>query len=134
MKVECYPESIKIINIDAKEYKVGDVIELKTEIIPSNSTRSITWSSSDEKVATVSVTGKVTFYSKGTVKISINDIRGKGDSVEFNVVGKKNGNKIENNNEKNTFKGWIIFWVIMIGIGAVIPLVLRIVQKKKLYK
>lgn len=132
--VECYPESIKITNTEAKEYKIGDVIELKTEIIPSNSTRSITWSSSDEKIATVSITGKVTFYSKGTVKISIKDVRGKGDSVEFNVVEKKNENKIENNNEKNTFKGWIIFFSIMIGIGAVIPFVLRVIQKKKLYK
>lgn len=132
--VECYPESIKITNTEAKKYKVGDVIELKTEIIPSNSTRYITWSSSDEKIATVSIIGKVTFYSKGTVKISIKDVRGKGDSVEFNVVEKKNENKIENNNEKNTFKGWIIFSSIMIGIGAVIPFVLRVIQKKKLYK
>lgn len=117
--VECYPESIKITNTEAKEYKVGDVIELKTEIIPSNSTRSITWSSSDEKIATVSITGKVTFYSTGTVKISAKDIRGKSDSIEFNVV------------EKNTFKGLIVFFIIMFGIGAVIPFVLHTIEKKR---
>lgn len=117
--VECYPESIKITNTEAKEYKVGDVIELKTEIIPSNSTRSITWSSSDEKIATVSLTGKVTFYSTGTVKISAKDIRGKSDSIEFNVV------------EKNTFKGLIVFFIIMFGIGAVIPFVLHTIEKKR---
>lgn len=58
MNVVCYPESIKITNYENREYTVGNVIELSTEILPSNSSRSITWSSSDEKIATVSLTGK----------------------------------------------------------------------------
>lgn len=119
MNVVCYPESIKITNYENREYTVGNVIELRTEILPSNSSRSITWSSSDEKIATVSLTGKVTFYSTGTVKISAKDIRGKSDSIEFNVV------------EKNTFKGLIVFFIIMFGIGAVIPFVLHTIEKKR---
>ena len=119
VNVVCYPESIKITNYENREYTVGNVIELRTEILPSNSSRSITWSSSDEKIATVSLTGKVTFYSTGTVKISAKDIRGKSDSIEFNVV------------EKNTFKGLIVFFIIMFGIGAVIPFALHTIEKKR---
>lgn len=119
VNVVCYPESIKITNYENREYTVGNVIELRTEILPSNSSRSITWSSSDEKIATVSLTGKVTFYSTGTVKISAKDIRGKSDSIEFNVV------------EKNIFKGLIVFFIIMFGIGAVIPFVLHTIEKKR---
>ncbi len=60
-----------ILNQTKAEMTVGKTMQLTAQIKPSNSTiREATWSSSDEKLASVSKSGMVTAKEAGTVKIS----------------------------------------------------------------
>lgn len=63
-------ESLKISNTTLKLEK-GKTSTLTVEITPDNATnKTITWTSSNSKVASVSKTGKVTALSKGTATIT----------------------------------------------------------------
>ncbi len=54
----------------AELYTIGDTVQLTADVTPINVTdKSVTWSSSDEKIATVSQNGLVTAKGKGSVDI-----------------------------------------------------------------
>ena len=58
------------INVSSLKLKVGKSSQLSVSILPSTATnKTITWSSSNTKVATVDKNGKVTAKSKGSAKI-----------------------------------------------------------------
>lgn len=55
---------------DTADLKIGDVITLKATVAPENATdKNVEWSTSNESVAKVSTTGRVTAISEGTARI-----------------------------------------------------------------
>lgn len=63
------PESM---SIEAGEYvkKIGSTVKLKATVLPSSASQVVTWSTSDESIATVSEAGLVTLVSYGDVTIT----------------------------------------------------------------
>lgn len=66
------PESIAISG--SPNIAVGDATTLLATVLPAGALQSVTWSSSDETVAIVSKTGKVTALKEGTVYIQASSI------------------------------------------------------------
>lgn len=65
----------------------GEYVMSRFTILPQNAQdRSVTWSSSDESIATVDETGKVTFCAAGTVTITATLKSGKTGSYELSIV------------------------------------------------
>lgn len=84
------------INESITTIKEGESIQLTATIIPENTEdKSITWSSNDEDIATVSSTGKVIALKAGTVNITTSTSNGKNDTITIIVEEVK---KIEENN------------------------------------
>lgn len=74
------------INESITSIKVGESRKLTATIIPENTEdKSITWSSNDEDIATVSSTGKVVALKVGTVNITATTSNGKTDTIAINV-------------------------------------------------
>ena len=53
------------------ELEVGQSLQIEYKIGPDNADKTVLWTSSDEKVATVDKNGKVTALSEGTAKITV---------------------------------------------------------------
>ena len=86
-------KNVKKVQITALEgsVEVGDSIKLGVDVQPTDaSNKGITWSSSDNKIASVSKNGKVTGKSKGNVKITATSKsdKTKKSSIKINVVKK----------------------------------------------
>lgn len=93
------------INDSDTELEIGETISLSANIKPSNVTdKTVTWKSSNKKIATVSEKGKVTAISKGTVTITVTTSNGKKDSIELIIREKEKENEdkdIESNSMIN---------------------------------
>lgn len=73
---------------DAEIYLIpGEHKTVNYTIKPSNTTDNVTWSSSNEEIATVSTSGKITAKSIGTAKITIMAASGKSATVTVHVLG-----------------------------------------------
>jgi uncharacterized protein YjdB len=60
------------LNKNEAEAKVGDTVKLSATLSPAEATeQTVTWSSSDEDLATVDSSGKVTVVGSGTVTITV---------------------------------------------------------------
>lgn len=67
--------------------KEGETVELKATVGPENATdKSVTWTSSDESVATVSKDGKVTAVKAGSVKITATAVSGKNVTAACDIT------------------------------------------------
>lgn len=67
--------------------KEGETVELKATVGPENATdKSVTWTSSDEGVATVSKDGKVTAVKAGSVKITATAVSGKNVTATCDIT------------------------------------------------
>jgi uncharacterized protein YjdB len=65
---------------------VSDTIQLTALIVPSNATdKTVTWTSSDSNIATVSDKGFVTAKGKGKAIITAKSSNGKTSTCEINV-------------------------------------------------
>ena len=79
-------ESIKITGV--KPIEVGTSLKLNAEISPSNATNKVvSWSSSDDKIATVDSDGNVKAVAKGEVNITAS-CGGKSETVKVYVAEK----------------------------------------------
>ena len=72
-------------------------------IINQSNTKKITWTSSNDMVATISTTGEVKGISTGAVKIMAKD--DEGNSLEYDVI--VIGNGIKTNYDSTSLKYWI---------------------------
>lgn len=68
------------------EVKVGETITLKATIKPSNADKTLTWTSSNPKVATVDKNGKVKGVKAGDVTITVKASNGKEATHKVKVV------------------------------------------------
>ncbi len=82
---DVYAESIEISK-DSDTVIKGETLQLTANITPDSVTnKTITWKSSDEKIAKVDSTGKVTGTGLGTAKITAKAVNGKSASVDIKV-------------------------------------------------
>ena len=82
-------EKVNATSISITSYKrmiVGDSEALKYSIYPSNSNNSVTWSSSDAAVASVTQQGVVTAKKAGIANIKVETDNGKSDICEVTVA------------------------------------------------
>ncbi len=78
-----------ILSASPNKIEVGKTTTINLEVVPSTASRSVTWSSSDNNIATVSSTGVVTGISEGIVIITATSTQNtniKG-TVEIKVLG-----------------------------------------------
>lgn len=73
-KGKVYSETVAVDSVtvtpDTATLKIGETTTLTAEVLPADATdKTVTWSSSDEKVATVDKNGKVTAVAAGTATI-----------------------------------------------------------------
>ena len=61
-------------------------IQLKATVTPSTAETTLTWSSSDSRIAKVNKKGKVTAVKKGTATITVTTSNGKTAKVKIKVV------------------------------------------------
>ena len=79
------PTSIEI-DQESVNLEVGDQKTLSATIQPSNSEdKSISWSSNNEDIVTISKSGKIAAIKSGTAIITAKSSNGKIDSIEVNV-------------------------------------------------
>ena len=96
---EVLAESISIIGID--ELYVGNTLQLDATILPDNTTnKSVTWTSSNSEIASVSNSGLVTGKKAGTVTITATTKNNKQATLIINTVY-ANGTAIYYNPETN---------------------------------
>lgn len=72
VEISSYPAAS--VSLDKKELSlnVNDEVSLNATVLPDNATdKSVTWTSSDNAVATVDANGKVTAVAKGTATITV---------------------------------------------------------------
>ena len=86
------PAPVKVSNVTVNPATVkltskGQNIQLSVSVLPSNAeNQSISWSSSDTSVATVSSDGTVTAVSNGTTTVTASAVDGSGKNGSCNVV------------------------------------------------
>lgn len=74
------------INADVKNMEVGESQKLTATIMPENTTdKNITWESSDESIATVSIDGEVIAKGYGTVYITVTTSNEKTSTIKINI-------------------------------------------------
>lgn len=80
------------INQGDQELNVGQTVQLSATIEPTNAeNKTLTWSSSNEQVATVDENGLVTAISAGSTEITVTSANGKTDSIIVTVLGGSGG-------------------------------------------
>ena len=87
---------------DTLVINVPDSREIKVTVTPDDSTDSLTWTSSDEAIATVDATGKVTAVKAGEAIITVTTTSGKSATLKVTVLQPATG--IELNEEKVDLK------------------------------
>jgi|GEM_PF-3590081 len=91
------PDSVALSYIQLspsyKNMEVGDAVQLQVTFVPENTThREITWSSSNNAVATVSENGIVTARSPGNAIITANPFEGEGKKAKTSTISVKGQN------------------------------------------
>ena len=103
--VETEPEVILATSVDfnlnsGDEFEVGDTKELTAVVNPTNTTEKLTWSSSNEKVATVNEDGLLTIVGHGTTTIKLESENGINTTKEIKAYEKMTGIEIVGGNKK----------------------------------
>ncbi len=75
------------LNVTTKTMVAGDTLQLIATVIPSSADQTVTWSTSDEKVATVDENGVVTAVGRGVARITATTINEKECTCTVNVMG-----------------------------------------------
>ena len=77
------------INENITSMKENEIQKLTATITPENVTdRNITWSSSDEKIATISSSGEIIAKKAGQVEITATSSNGKTNTIKINIKEK----------------------------------------------
>lgn len=73
------------ISCDAKLINTTDTLKMKAKVSPSDAIQFVDWSSSNNKVATISAEGKLTAVAKGTVTITATAIDGSNKKASVKI-------------------------------------------------
>lgn len=84
------PATVKSIKLNktSATIVIGDTLQLVKTITPSNATTKLTWSTNNNKVATVDGNGKVKAIAKGTATITVKTANGKKATCKVTVIEK----------------------------------------------
>jgi len=80
------PTGIKLNKSGTVKLALGKTLQLKATVTPSTAETTLTWSSSDSRIAKVNKKGKVTAVKKGTATITVTTSNGKTAKVKIKVV------------------------------------------------
>ena len=80
------PTGIKLNKSGTVKLSLGKTLQLKATVKPSTAETTLTWSSSDNRIAKVSKKGKVTAVKKGTATITVKTSNGKTAKVKIKVI------------------------------------------------
>ena len=87
------PDTIEVTSVtikgitESQGVEKGDTVQLSATVLPEDATdKSITWVSSDDKIATVSETGLLTGVTEGKVTISAIASNGVKDEVSITIT------------------------------------------------
>ena len=120
-KVIPKPSSVKLNKTSAKKL-VGSTVKLKATVKPSNANTTLTWKSSNKKVATVSKKGVVKAKKVGTAKITVKTDNGK--KATFKLTVRPAAKKVTLNREGT----------IELQEGSTLQLKVTVSPKNALYK
>ncbi len=74
------------INSNTTELIVNDVLQLTTTLVPENADQqSFQWTSTDDKIASVDTSGKITALAEGNVTIKVTSVDTSSISAEFKI-------------------------------------------------
>ena len=79
------PKSVSIVQQNQK-LSIGETLQLTAEISPAGASTTLTWSSSDKRIATVDANGLVTPVKEGSVTITVKTANGKSGTTKITVV------------------------------------------------
>ncbi len=97
------------------EMKAGESKTLTATVNPSNADdKTLTWSSSNEAVATVDADGKVTAIKEGVAEITAEASNGVKDSIVVTVLASEKGDGSEKNNT-GLIVGCVVGGVVVVG-------------------
>ena len=89
------PQNIEILNKESAYLDEGQSMTMIATVSPSNARdKSVSWTSSDSKVATVTQSGKIKAVSTGIVEISAKTVNGISDNVTLVVTKGKTDNPL----------------------------------------
>ena len=83
------PKSVKLDKKGTVTLAMGNKLTLKATVTPKDAKTTLTWSSSNKKIATVNKSGVVTPVAKGTATITVKTSNNKSASVKVKVIGPK---------------------------------------------
>lgn len=79
------PTGVKLNKSGTVKLAIGKTLQLKATVSPDTAETTLTWSSSNSKIAKVSKNGKVTGLKKGTATITVKTKNGKTAKVKIKV-------------------------------------------------
>ena len=79
------PKSVSIAQQNQK-LSIGETLQLTAEISPAGASTSLSWTSSDVRIATVDANGLVTPVKEGSVTITVKTANGKSGATKITVV------------------------------------------------
>ena len=79
------PTGVKLNKSGTVKLAIGKTLQLKATVSPDTAETTLTWSSSNSKIAKVSKNGKVTGVKKGTATITVKTKNGKTAKVKIKV-------------------------------------------------
>ena len=76
---------VSISGNDSTTYRPGQTVDLDATVAPENANDEVTWSSSDESIATVDENGVVTFIKEGSVTITATSVQNTNKSASVTL-------------------------------------------------
>ncbi len=87
-------ESVSIKELESNEIAIGETIKLNATILPTNTTETYRWTSSNPEVAYVSSDGKVRGVTTGSTTIKITTSKGLSAKIDIKVKNNLNRYKV----------------------------------------
>jgi len=104
------PTDVSIAGTATRDVIIGDAVQLSTTVTPTYANQSVTWTSNNAEVATVSANGLVTARAVGTATITASSATGNRTAIiTFHVIS---GNSyIFSTRWLSNFFNWLLFFL-----------------------